>query len=1268
MVQCVIGITKVISTSFTQTTAFTDHEGWTISNTYNLGHSSCGGVQLFGGSNEFDQSTGIVKLFTLPPHYKLYLSFVVYIIDMTSEYTINVFLDQALHQIIIPMASSDICRSIQVDQIFDVAVNQFHSFPTTIISIVGSLGQTSVYWGIRDFVLSVDTCPPNCQICFPGSEAFECKQWKLFHSAWNSTDINDFNNDGWYTRSIVGPTTCASIPIYGGYNSMTAAGAMDRQFNLPPHSDLYFIYRFVIIDDWTGQTGNFKIENLNFYSIYNHIGTLRNFCGDGLLADQFHIHGIEFPHDKPSISLLITSDLVDSSKFFGIRDFFIYGYTLSTFCGDGVIDENEQCDDGNNQAFDGCFICEYSCTEGCSACIQGKCYDCQDGWMFDILDDQCIYQQSQDQIEKDQIRDNQLDIHNYQINCIQFNQQTQCIKCKLGYELFEYCQPVCGDGIVAGNEECEIHQKNCNSLCQYQCQEECEVCSFGICQQCTSGYVLKKSECLPKCGDYQIEKQEQCDDGNIVRFDGCHNCQNECQDSCLLCELGQCLMCREGWILENGYCDSKCGDQQIAQGQEECDDGNDIQFDGCYDCKLECPDQGCAVCYLGVCNSCHFPLTLYKEQCLVICGDGLLASGYEDCDDGNDIPYDGCYKCKYQCYKECKTCDRGVCLDECDYGYYLVNQICVPFCGDGIITIDEQCDDANSIEYDGCHQCDYSCPQNCHVCEEGRCYKCNFGFYLNDQKCITKCGDGLIGFPDEECDDYNKNNQDGCDSNCLIETDWTCTQPSEDSFSQCSYMVAPAMKLTYITQEYNFQYVELSFTQKVRCYVQNYTSYINATLFNFSADSYRINIIETTAANYTLQSVNYEFKIEILEQVKSDIILEISLNEQLYNGIEMNLVKQSSSIKLNEPKLLNQNQLTVSSSLQEMNKIILYISCSIGLLYLMFGKIGVFLDILDILQQQSYLKYINVEIPQNLKIYYESSNAISFQPFLQYLNLNTLSSNQLEFQYIEAKYKFKEYEVNADIAANLQLFLIIVTTVFISKFIFKQLLKYLFKSNIPMIQQYKFQLHSTFTLIISKLYFNFAKQGLQVIIYSNSFDLLFISCIQLSVDCDLYRTLLSVWIIVFTTLVIIQPKKNRQQNSVIIVKKLAYIMILVFYQSCQIVQSILLSLIQTFYMSFLISQQKSMSLQFLKQFMAEVSMLFTLVMNFSYWDELMTQLNYQNKVDISWSQIALLTSSLASIILVETYNSFLNIYKKVQQKMKGKPCNSKQPFEQMIVF
>src|SRR5262245_11918518 len=85
------------------------------------------------------------------------------------------------------------------------------------------------------------------------------------------------------------------------------------------------------------------------------------------------------------------------------------------------------------------------------------------------------------------------------------------------------------------------------------------------------------------CGNRIPEPGEQCDDGNNVNGDGCRNdCQRE-----------------------------RCGDGILGLG-EQCDDGNDEFDDGC------------------------------RPDCLfALCGDEHLDPG-EECDDGNNVNGDGC--------------------------------------------------------------------------------------------------------------------------------------------------------------------------------------------------------------------------------------------------------------------------------------------------------------------------------------------------------------------------------------------------------------------------------------------------------------------------------------------------------------------------------------------------------------------------------------------------------------------------------------------------
>jgi cysteine-rich repeat protein len=91
--------------------------------------------------------------------------------------------------------------------------------------------------------------------------------------------------------------------------------------------------------------------------------------------------------------------------------------------------------------------------------------------------------------------------------------------------------------------------------------------------------------CIP-CGDGNLNSGEQCDDGNNIDGDGC---SADCQ--------------REPTLA--------CGDGTLDPG-EQCDDGNTVDGDGCRDnCTLE------------------------------ICGDGIK-DPQEQCDDGNTVGGDGC--------------------------------------------------------------------------------------------------------------------------------------------------------------------------------------------------------------------------------------------------------------------------------------------------------------------------------------------------------------------------------------------------------------------------------------------------------------------------------------------------------------------------------------------------------------------------------------------------------------------------------------------------
>ncbi len=192
------------------------------------------------------------------------------------------------------------------------------------------------------------------------------------------------------------------------------------------------------------------------------------------------------------------------------------------------------------------------------------------------------------------------------------------------------CASQCGDGLVRGAEQCDLgmpitgpeaEAKGCvecqlKPVCgnnRLEFPEQCEPPSAGSCDancmlpvgQCGNGTLESPEVCdglsgpqpcltncqQSKCGDTYVDtnNNEECDDGNTVDTDMC---------------TGQCQK-------------PKCGDAIVTELLSEvCDDGiNNGAYGSCsFDCRFRAP----------------------------YCGDGIHQSSEEVCDDGNNVNDDGC--------------------------------------------------------------------------------------------------------------------------------------------------------------------------------------------------------------------------------------------------------------------------------------------------------------------------------------------------------------------------------------------------------------------------------------------------------------------------------------------------------------------------------------------------------------------------------------------------------------------------------------------------
>ncbi|CAD8190191.1 unnamed protein product [Paramecium pentaurelia] len=345
---------------------------------------------------------------------------------------------------------------------------------------------------------------------------------------------------------------------------------------------------------------------------------------------------------------------------------------------------------------------------------------------------------------------------------------------------------------------------------------------------------------------------EVCDDGNVIQFDGCYQCQLSCQLECTNCVDQKCLRCIEGWDLIDNYCKPNCGDG-ITVYTEQCDDGNQQDGDGCYQCQAECPY--CEICnYKNKCQLCLEHFHSIENICHPICGDSYIEPSLEECDDGNQIQYDGCYNCQLECDTRCKKCYYGQCKDICLFDELEIDGKCFKFISEdkGIINSND-------------------CSKGCQECVQGECLLCWSNYILLRGLCYEiECGNGIIESL-EDCDDGNSINNDGCSNDCKIEQNWNCFS-KETQANQC--FSSTQVFLEYLNQTKYFQYIQLKLSKKVmlgnNSRIDNFPANNSFKINDLSSDEYFINcnpIVPISQNEY--KNIQYEFQIYFYYQINN---------------------------------------------------------------------------------------------------------------------------------------------------------------------------------------------------------------------------------------------------------------------------------------------------------------------------------------------------------------------------------------------------------------
>ena len=242
-----------------------------------------------------------------------------------------------------------------------------------------------------------------------------------------------------------------------------------------------------------------------------------------------------------------------------------------TKCGNGVLDDREQCDDGNKTAGDGCSaICQipagWTCTGMPSVCnMNGVCGDGILG-ATEACDDKNTT--SGDGCSAD------------------------CKTVETGYECRvpgRPCVPACGDGMKIGGEACDdgntTDGDGCSSTCSVEPGATCSTGSPSVCTASVCGNGKKEGTEGCDCGTNNAAPYPtgqgpggaDCKGPNGLFFGDATGCSKTCTKE---------PVCRTSAGVTQA-CAVTCGNGNVEMG-EECDDGNLDAKDGCGpDCKIE---------------------------------------------------------------------------------------------------------------------------------------------------------------------------------------------------------------------------------------------------------------------------------------------------------------------------------------------------------------------------------------------------------------------------------------------------------------------------------------------------------------------------------------------------------------------------------------------------------------------------------------------------------------------------------------------------------
>ena len=290
--------------------------------------------------------------------------------------------------------------------------------------------------------------------------------------------------------------------------------------------------------------------------------------------------------------------------------------TINTYCGDGSINQEwEQCDDGNIHSGDGC---------------DAECFVEEEIVCYNHMDCGVDYDSGNFCSENSVVKNRTSYTCNYpgtaQSYCSSSTIEVGVEECSHMCMEGECHMPehMCGDGIIQTSlgEECDERLGN-GQVCDPAYGDSCSYCSNEcLVVELTGNY----------CGDNVTNEPETCDDGNLVNGDGCSSqcmietpspiCGNDIIEEGEQCDEGE----NNGQICNNdngdcSYCSNQCDMVELEEDYDKSGNDGGRKLQTLSLCNVDWQCTGWSECVLGqtirICedkNHCGFEYNKPIEQ------------------------------------------------------------------------------------------------------------------------------------------------------------------------------------------------------------------------------------------------------------------------------------------------------------------------------------------------------------------------------------------------------------------------------------------------------------------------------------------------------------------------------------------------------------------------------------------------------------------------------------------------------------------------------